>query len=369
MYKILFISVSLAQDGTQMFMMNVLRHIDRSKFQIDFCIYSDEKTPNWKEAESYGCKIYVLPSRRDNFLKSIVACFSFFKKHAHDYQAVHWNGGNLSSSISLVFSWLFRVPIRIVHAHSSSATGLHNRVLHKINRIFMPVVCNRYFACSSEASNFFFPHVRSVIINNGIDVRMFDYNPNTRKEVRKELGIKEDMRIIGHVGRFDENKNQSFILDVFYEYRKNVPNSYLILIGKGDMLETVRSKARELGVDSCVKFLGVRTDVHRIMQALDCFIMPSKYEGLPFVLVEAQCSGLYCVVSDTINHDVKITKNIEFLSLNSSKEVWSNSIEMALKNYSRASQSYVLKEKGFSIKETVNYLESVYLNQRDNNGN
>lgn len=360
MYKILFISVSLAHDGTQMFMMNVLRHIDRSKFKIDFCIYSDEKTPNWKEAESYGCNIYVLPSRRDNLIKSIIACFSFFKKHAHEYQAVHWNGGNLSSSISLVFSWFFRVPIRIVHAHSSSATGLHNRILHKINRLFMPLVCNRFFACSSEASNFFFPHVRSVIINNGIDVKKFDYSPNIRIDVRKELNINEKIRVIGHVGRFDENKNQSFILDVFVEYHKKEPNSLLILIGKGEMLETVKKKARELGIERSVKFLGVRTDVHRIMQAFDCFIMPSKYEGLPFVLVEAQCSGLFCVVSDTINHDAKITKNIVFIPLRSGKQEWCRAIEKLMLQHIRTSQLDVLTERGYSIGETVKFLEKVY---------
>ena len=362
MYRILFISDSLAQNGTQMFMMNVLRHIDRSKFQIDFLIYNNERTPNRIEAESYGCRIYVLPSRRKNPIKCTFKSILLFIKHSHEYQAVHWNGGNLSSFICLFLSWLFRIPIRIVHAHSSNTIGRHNILLHNIHRLLVPYVCNRYFACSSEASTFFFPSVQSVIIKNGIDIEKFDYNANIRDEVRKEFQIPKDYMVLGHVGRFDENKNQSYIIDVFNEYNKIVPNSYLILVGKGGTIDSVKKKAESFGVINHVLFLGIRNDVDRIMQALDCFIMPSKYEGLPFVLVEAQCSGLYCIISDTINHDVEITDNIEFKSINSNPQEWSQSIANSMRNFTRKSQSMILQEKGYSIVDTVRYLENVYRN-------
>ena len=364
MIKILFISDSLLQNGTQMFMMNVLRHINRSCFHIDFLIYNDERTPYRVEAESYGCKIHVLPPRKKNPLKCAFLSYLFFNKHAHEYQAVHWNGGNLSSFICLLMSWLYRIPIRIVHAHSSSTIGRHNLLLHKIHRRFLPILCNRYFACSSEASKFFFPFpsIQSVIIRNGIDTDKFDYNEVVRQEVRSEFDIPNNAIVMGHVGRFDDNKNQSFILDVFAEFNQKAPGAYLLLVGLGETLDSIKNKACALGVEHSVKFLGLRNDVHRIMQAMDCFIMPSKYEGLPFVLVEAQCSGLYCVVSDTINYDAGLTKNIKFLPLNSGKEVWSNTIEKTLNNYSRTSQSYVLKVKGFSIVDSVSYLENVYKN-------
>ena len=195
---------------------------------------------------------------------------------------------------------------------------------------------------------------------SGVNTDRFTPSEETRINVRKELNINERIRVIGHVGRFDENKNQSFILDVFVEYHKKEPNSLLILIGKGEMLETVKKKARELGIERSVKFLGVRTDVHRIMQAFACFIMPSKYEGLPFVLVEAQCSGLFCVVSDTINHDAKITKNIEFIPLRSGKQEWCRAIEKLMLQHIRTSQLDVLTERGYSIGETVKFLEKVY---------
>jgi len=360
MLKILFLSSSLAQNGTEMFMMNVLRHIDRTKFHIDFCINSDERTLYRIEAESYGCKVFVLPQRRKNPIKYAYKCFSFFNSHAHEYQVVHWNGGNLSSILCLVLSWAYRIPIRIVHAHSSSTIGKHNILLHKFHRYFLPIICNRYFACSSEASAFFFPFIQSVIIKNGIDIKKFDFNSVVRREVRNEFGIPENCCVIGHVGRFDENKNQTFILDVFVDFCRNNPNAYLILVGQGDTLESIKNKSIELGVDKRVLFLGLRNDVNRILQALDCFIMPSKYEGLPFVLVEAQCSGLFCVVSDTINRDAKLTKNVEFLSLNSDQHVWSNAINEALKQFVRKSQSKILAHEGYSIEDTVSYLEGIY---------
>ena len=360
MYNILFVSSSLAQNGTEMCMMNVLRNVDKKRFHIDFCIFDGEMTPNRIEAESLGCHVHVLPSRQHNPFKYIIEQFSFLKKHARDYDVVHWNGGNLSSFVGFVFYRYFGIPIRIVHAHSSCAVGLHNKLLHRFHRLFLSRFCTHYFACSSEAARFFFRTTSAIIVNNGIDVNKFDYNENVRKIIREELGIGRDEIVIGHVGRFDDNKNHTFLLDIFSDHVKSYPKSLLLLIGCGDTFDAMKCKAKKLCISDRVIFTGARNDVNCMMQAMDCFVMPSKFEGLPFVLVEAQCSGLPCIISDTINKDADLTGNTYFVSLNEGTTKWSEIINKAFQNTYRKSQSDQITRKGFSILDTAKYLETVY---------
>lgn len=365
MVKILFLSGSLAQNGTEMFMMNVLRSIDRNLFHIDFCINNGEITPNRKEAESLGCKVFVLPSRRENFIKSAIAFTNFFRKHGAEYNAIHWNGGNLSSILVFILAWFYKIPVRIVHAHSSSAVGLHNRVLHNLNRRLIPYLCNRLFACSPEASRFFYRSNPSVIINNGIDVNKFDYNLDVRKRVRNDLRIADDTILLGHVGRFDDNKNHAFMLDLFESFHREHVNSAFVFVGNGITFNKIKEEAAQKGLQDFIIFTGSRNDVNELMQAMDCFIMPSKFEGLPFVLIEAQCAGLPCVISDTISKEVNITDNVHFVSLSSDAQNWSLIINNVLLNTTRESKANVIIKKGFSITDTVSTLQDIYSNKTD----
>lgn len=360
MYNILFYSDSLSQNGTEMFMMNVLRSIDHTHFHIDFCISNPEITPNRIEAEELGCMVYVLPARRQNPIRSIIAKWNFMKKNAHKYDAIHWNGGNLSSISILFLAKCFNIPIRIVHAHNSNAKGLHNKVLHKFHRHFIRLICNRFFACSTSAAHFFYENKPAVTINNGIDVNRFDYNPHIRTEIREMFHIPLEAQVIGHVGQFNEIKNQSFLLDIFSAYLKNNKNAYLLLVGKGSNLEHIQQKSNDLEVKDKVIFTGSRNDVNQLMQAMDCFVMPSLFEGLPFVLVEAQCAGLPCIVSDTINRDIQLTDNVTFLPLQFGEEKWAETIQAEISSFHRVSQASTITVKGFSMKENVKYLETVY---------
>lgn len=363
MVKILFLSGSLAQNGTEMFMINVLRSIDRNLFHIDFCITNGEITPNRKEAESLGCKVFVLPSRRENFIKSAIAFTNFFRKHGAEYNAIHWNGGNLSSILVFILAWFYKIPVRIVHAHSSSAVGLHNRVLHNLNRRLIPYLCNRLFACSPKASRFFYRSNPSVIINNGIDVNKFDYNLDVRKRVRNDLRIADDTILLGHVGRFDDNKNHAFMLDLFESFHREHVNSAFVFVGNGITFNKIKEEAAQKGLQDFIIFTGSRNDVNELMQAMDCFIMPSKFEGLPFVLIEAQCAGLPCVISDTISKEVNITGNVKFISLVSPVKDWCNMVYQTVTLHVRSSQSRKVADEGYSINKTVKYLEDIYKNE------
>lgn len=360
MQKILFVSGSLAQNGTEMFMMNVLRHIDRSKFHIDFYISDNEVTPNRIEAEELGSQVFIFSSRRDNVFKYLLSQWRFLKSHAHEYDVVHWNGGNLSSFIGFILYWYYGIPIRIVHAHSSCAVGIHNKILHRFHRLFISTFCTHFFACSSEAARFFFRSNPAIIINNGIDVNKFCYVDAIRKETRLELGIAYDDIVIGHVGRFDDNKNHLFLLGIFESFLKLHPKSRLLLVGDGETYNTIKDKVDSLCLSNKIIMTGSRNDVSRMMQAMDCFVMPSKFEGLPFVLVEAQCSGLPCIISDTINVDVDLTGLVKFVSLSDGTTKWVKIIENTLQKSERKSRTEQISEKGFSIADTVMYLQEVY---------
>lgn len=362
MFKILFVSGSLSQNGTEMFMMNVLRGIDKNNFHIDFCIFSNEITPNRLEAESFGCKVYVLPSRREYPIKSIVENYKFIKKYAKEYDVVHWNGGNLSSIIGFVLYKHFDIPIRIVHAHSSSSVGFHNKLLHTLHREFIGFFCTHYFACSIKAAKYFYKSKPFFIIRNGIDVVKFDYNNQIRNDVREEFEIPVDAQVFGHVGRFDDNKNHSFLLDIFANYCVNNKDAFLLLVGHGETFDDVVRKISDLGLSHKVILTGIRNDVNRLLQAMDCFVMPSKFEGMPFVLIEAQCSGLPCFVSDSIDNDVDITGNVKFLPISNGAQFWSKIICDDLMRFVRKSQIKIVEDKGFSLKSTVEYLEKIYSN-------
>ncbi len=360
MKNVLFVSAYLAQNGTEMFMMNVLRNSNPEKIHFDFLINSNAQTPNKKEAEEKGCSVYVIPFRREGFFRSISSCWKFFKVHAKQYDAVHWCGGNLSSIDSLIIAKYFKIPIIIIHAHSSSVVGLHNRLLHNFHRLIVRRLGTHFLACSTQAASFFFGNHPSVIINNGIDVDKFDFNGLVRDRMRRELGISKDSLVIGHVGRFDDNKNQLFLLYVFKELLKTERKASLLLIGEGVNFEKVKEAAAMMGLQDAVLFLGLRNDVNELMQAMDCFVMPSKFEGLPFVLVEAQCSGLPCVISDTINRDVDLTDNVTYVSLEMQPDFWAGLIIKNIRNYERGKMGWKIREKGFSIKDCVSYLEGVY---------
>lgn len=364
MKKILFISEHFNVAGTETFMLNVIRASDKSKFHYDFLIFRPTKNKYYDEAKRLGCSFHVLCPRVKSPYRYLKELDSFFSKHEHDYDAVHWCGGAISSIAPLWFAHKYHVTNIICHSHSSSCSGLHTKLLHCFFRHMLPFCCTYFFACSTLAAKFFFGDRRATIIKNGIDLERYRCNIEIRNRYRKDLGIDSNDMVIGHVGRFEEVKNHSFLLEIFLKLLLTKPNAKLMLIGKGTLEIEMKDKVKRMGIDKNVRFLGERDDIGRCMQAMDCFVMPSLYEGLPFVLVEAQAAGLPCLISDTINDDAVITPYTIKKSLNENPERWCNDILCLTDNYKREDTGHYLVEKGFSIDDTVRYLENIYSNKR-----
>lgn len=357
--RILFISHYFQRNGTESFMMNVYRGIDQERFAVDFLLFDREETDYTKEVIESGGKIWYVTSRRENCFRWLKDVFAFFRQHHNEYSAIHWCGNSLTAIAPLVAAWMYRVPIRIVHGHNSSADGWHNRMLHTLHRAVTSAVTTHHLACSSAAAQWFFGRRKTEIIANGIDTEQFDFAPQIRTEMREQLGLSSDTVVWGHVGRFVNEKNHAFLVELFARYHSIHPKSALLLIGKGILMETIKEQIQSIGLQDSIIMLGEQQQVSRYMQAMDLFVMPSLFEGLPFVLVEAQCSGLPCLISDNINSDSILTPNVGVVSLTTPLSRWCEEAER-LTHMVRVSERKTLIQKGYSIRNTIQYLEQIY---------
>ena len=361
MKRILFISQHLNRAGTEAFMMNVFRGVDRSRFQVDFLIYNRKQTDYTQEVEAAGNKVWRVPSRRESPMGWYCSLNKFFKEHAKEYVAIHYCGGGLTAIAPIVLAFYYKVPVRIIHSHSSSSEGLHNKLFHLLQRGIAKQLTTHHFACSTLAAKWFFGDSPAVIIKNGIDIQRFAFDSVKRDKVRLQNGISATTKVIGHVGRFEAEKNHAFLVEVFAEYCKNQPDALLMLVGKGSLTEAIKEKARQLNITNKVCFMGERSDVSDLLQAMDLFLMPSTFEGQPFVLIEAQCAGLPCLVSDVINQDICLTDHIKHFSLKRLAKEWADEIMGLLVScYQRKSEHKVIEQKGYSIAGTIAHLEKIY---------
>ena len=360
MKRILFIAHHLNRAGTEAFMMNVFRGIDHSRFRVDFLLYNNCVTDYTREVEENGSHIWRVPCRRESPWGWYSSLCKFFREHVSEYFAVHYCGNSLTAIFPLVLAYKYRIPVRIAHSHNSSSKGFHNRFLHIFKREIVKHITTHHFACSTLAARWFFGNAPVTIIQNGINTMDFAYNPSVRREMRLQLGIRDTTKVVGHVGRFEIEKNHTFMLDVFTEYLEIQPDSVLMFIGIGCLFESMKEKVLQIGLADKVLFLGERSDVNKLMQAMDVFLMPSTFEGQPFVLIEAQCSGLPCLVSDVINRDICLTPNVDTFPLQQPAEEWARKVKTIVTGFHRKDESEAIERQGYSIANTIKFLEQVY---------
>ncbi|SEC11351.1 glycosyltransferase family 1 protein [Paenibacillus sp. GP183] len=350
--------------GVMSVIMNLYRNIDRSKVQFDFLV-SFDKSPNYEEELiNMGAKVYHLtPPTLKNIRSYINEIDEFFNTHA-TYTIIHSHTPTFNLFIFPIAK-KYGIKFRIAHSHNSKYS---DKLLKAIRNYFMllptNLIANVYLACSNKAGEFLFgkkalKEGKVHIINNAIDCERFKYNEIIRGRVRKELEI-ENQFVIGHIGRFSEQKNHTFLIDVFYEVLKKSKNALLLLVGDGDLQKSIMEKVNSLNIQDQVKFLGVRSDINNLMQAMDVFVMPSLFEGLPVVGVEAQASGLPCIISDNVTKEIKVA-NVQFLSLRSPISEWAERIlEFNVKHF-RVDSTDDLRKAGFDIKQEAKKLKELYV--------
>lgn len=361
MLRVLFISQYLRQNGTEVFMMNVFRNINREHFGIDFLIFNDEITPFSQEVEDAGSKIYRLPTRKVGLFRYRKALDTFYRRHAKDYNAIHFCGGNLSSIAPIEYASKYGIPNIIVHSHNSSCDGLFNNILHRINRKLVNRYVTNRLACSSSAAKWFWGTKETLIVANGINLNKFAFDHSSRVSTRQSLGVREDDILIGHIGRFEPVKNHTKLVSIFCSLHSVNKHSKLCLIGVGKEIDKIKEMVRHMGLSDHVLFMGSINDVSPFLRAMDVFVMPSLFEGMPFVLLEAQTSGLPCVVSSVVNREVKILPHFEFLDLNDPDSVWVRAVLDSIPKATKREigKTYLLNA-GFSINQTIDELVNIY---------
>lgn len=347
--------------GVEAVVMNYYRHIDRSKIQFDFIINEDSANIPTKEIKELGGKIIFVPpyQKLPKYIKTLRQIFKDNK-----YRIVHSHINTLSV-FPLYAAKKAGVKVRIAHSHSTS--NPHEPIRNLIKGILKPLskrYATDYFACSEYAGRWLFGNKafnegKVTIIHNAIDLDKFKFSAKARKEVRKELNIPDSAFVIGHIGRFVKQKNHTFLIDVFNEVHKEKPNSVLILVGEGPLMPKIKEKVEKLSLTDSVKFLGQRNDIYRLYSAMDVFCLPSLYEGLPVVGVEAQASGLPCILSKNVSNDVKISKEVTFISLDSDINIWKNKNEKSTINRLHSIQLAT----DYDIKLQFVKIENFYLNQ------
>lgn len=357
--RILEVCQRMEAAGVQALLMSIYRNIDRSKVQMDFLVHYNEKNIYDEEIESLGGKIYRFPVREDyNFIKYIFQLRNFFSEHP-EYKIIHGHMDSLGA-LYLHEAKKAGVPIRIAHAHNAAVQN----GLKKYIRLFMihryKKYANKLFACSKVAGDFMFGHTEFKIINNAIDAEKFEFNETIRTQKREELYI-QDKVVVGNVGRFHVQKNQVFLIEVLKECVKNNKDVILLLIGSGELETDLKTVIKKNGLEHNVIILNNRSDVNELYQSMDVYVMPSLYEGLPVSAMEAQCSGLPCVFSDTITKEVDISGNIKFIPLELGPEEWANTILDLALTHNRKNVKQTIVDAGYDAKNEAISWQNQYM--------
>lgn len=356
--------------GVEAVIMNYYRHIDRTKIQFDFLCDEDSTNIPYEEIEKIGGKVLLIPPYQD-----VVKYHKELKKVLQDgnYRIVHSHINTLSI-FSLCAAKSAGVPVRIAHSHSTTNKKEKKKNLMKqVLRPFSKTFATDYMCCSELAGRWLFGdkeynEENVYLLNNAIDLEKFKYDESLRKKKRKELGIKNSTLVIGHIGRFVAQKNHDFLIDIFNEIHKQNADSILLLAGQGPLVDNIKNKVKELRLEDNVKFLGQRKDANELYQAFDVFLLPSLYEGLPVVGVEAQAVGLLCYLSDDMTKETKVLDTTKFMSLNDNANEWASNILRDINKYKRIDTSKEMTAKNFNIKEEAKKLEEYYLKLYDDGG-
>lgn len=349
--------------GVEAIIMNYYKHMDRNRIQFDFIIDEDSVFVPYDEIEELGGRVILCPPYQKLF-KYIRKLKKIFKEN--DYTIVH-SQINTLSIFPLYVAKKTGIPIRIAHSHSTSNKKEWKKNMIKILlRPFSKVCANKYMCCSELAGRWLFGNKEYdkgnvYLLNNAIDVGKFKYDETIRNNKRKELGISNDVLVIGHIGRFVEQKNHRFLVDIFNEIKKNNDNSLLLLAGNGPLMNEIKNRVHNLGLDNDVRFLGQRSDANELYQAFDVFVLPSLYEGLPVVGIEAQASGSLCFLSDDMTKETKILESTVFLSLDDDADKWAAHILKDVESYRKHDTIDEVSQRGFDIeKEAVKLMNKYF---------
>lgn len=333
--KVIQVGFSACYGGIESFAMNYNQYLNSELVQVDYInVYDSAKSKDFYITLSSSADVYDLPDYRYKPVSFIRALIKLQKSKGYD--VFHYNMNSASFLIPLVAAKIAGIKVIISHAHNSSSDkGPLKEIAHAINRHWIPVLANTYFACSRRAAEWFYSESvlkspRYFTIYNAVKTHDFAYDETVRRNLREKLKVKKDTVVIGNVARFNPQKNHEFLIKLFAEYHKKNKNSVLLLVGDGPLMPKIREIINKKGLNDQVILSGQVSNVNELMNAMDLFILPSLYEGLPYVGIEAQVNGLPCLFSDSITSELQLTDKVKYESLNKGLEVWCDDMKQLL---------------------------------------
>ncbi len=364
--KVLQIGMTRNHGGLETYLLNQFNALDKTKVTYDFVnITGEYDIVGQKEIEHAGSKVFSVNSRHKNPVKHYYQWIKLLLKIHKDYNAIVLNTNSLEYIFPLFIAKFFGIPKRIIHSHNSGyerKIGIARKLLIGLNKFLLQFSATHYFACSEAAGKWMFGKHDFMVIHNAIRPKDFEFNEITRNIVREKFNLNNKF-VIGHIGRFSYQKNHTFLIRVFAEIVKKHNDAVLMLIGNyvGDdyYWKQCHTMVQEMNLSNKVLFLGERKDVSDLMQAMDCFVFPSLFEGLGLVGIEAQANGLPCFFSENITREIKVSQFVHFLSLEAGYQHWVKKIIDCL-FVQRNSNNVDLKRYGYDIDLEIKRVERFY---------
>lgn len=345
--------------GLTSVMMNLYKNIDKNKYIIDFASTNKLLSENLRQIlKQNHSNYYYLGNRKKNIISY---CYRLNKLlRINGYDVIHINSNSATASIELAIAKFNNISKRIVHNHSSSCD-------HKmINRLLLPffnMLYTKAIACSEKAGNWLFPNNCFFVINNGIDTEKYRFSNKNRTEIRKRFNINDSAIVLGHVGKFYKPKNHLFLVRLFFKYHQINRNSFLLLVGDGILRHEIENEIKQLGIAESVIFAGMQNNPEIFLSAMDCFVFPSIWEGMPLSLIEAQANGLPCLASSNIDLGAKLTTNIIMLPIDRGINIWFEHL-LSYKKEDRFVSSdrniQKINSAGFNAAENAKIMEDIY---------
>jgi glycosyltransferase involved in cell wall biosynthesis len=359
--RILHAVVNMNRGGAETLLMNLYRNIDRTRIQFDFLTCKPGVFD--QEIKKLGGRVHRIPYvTESSHYTYIQALQRFFQSHP-EYKVVHSHMDKMSGFV-LRAAKQAGIPSRIAHSHNTSSEGSWIAKLYKEYAGYHLLQnATHYVACSQKAANWLFKKqaTDSILLKNAIESTKFKFSTDKRNKIRNELNISEDCFVLGHIGRFNLQKNHSFLIDIVNQVVQSHQKVLLLLAGDGEQRHIIQQKVNSLGIQQHVRFLGIREDVHHLLQAFDVFVFPSHHEGLPVTLIEAQGAGLPCLISEHITREVDMGLGaVRYLPITTTTP-WINeltTLRSQQKRYENSDQ--VLRENGYDISSSAKMAETLY---------
>lgn len=362
--RVLHMLYSMNRGGAETLIMNYYRKVEREKIQFDFLISSPERCDFEDEIIKMGGRVFRVPILSKDPLMYIKKVNEFFKQHK-EYKIIH-SHTSAKNAIPLFIAKLNNIPHRICHSHTIKNEKGLSGFIKTILRPFVKYVSTDFVACGEDAGIWLygqkFYEKHGMLLRNAIDAEKHRYNVDIRKYLREQNNW-SDKIVIGNIARFDVPKNHELLIDIFFYIRKKKSDAILILIGDGPLRENIVKKVETLGLKESVVFTGVVENVEDYLQAIDVFLLPSLYEGLPLTLIEAQSSGLKCFTSkDVVTNESNITGLVSFISLADNAEKWAEKILSSIP-YQRQDMYQTILESGYDVSSAAISLQKFYFSK------